>query len=366
MKSERLNEYEASIKYGFSPELLRWLTENPVVDKEVLPYEEVLSIYYFKEEDLKALDTKMSGFWPIPKKGSRPTMPAGIKREIKEEAYFSCPVCHRTPGEVAHIKPVAKSYSNHPKNLLFLCANHHTEYDFGHIYNNVSLEDVLSYKESLVRYKKHRWQIHGKMIKTDLGALNAVLALQKLPKKIRDADRMEFDKLCDSAISLVQGGKSKKIKLDVVSLEADILTRTSSGLEHECPLCEGRGETAYYDICPVCYGNGQLEYAVQIDLGQYELVECHLCDGTGKHQGETCPACDGEGELPRGVSDNVDWTQYENVECHLCDGTGKHQDETCPACDGEGELPRGVSDNVDWTQSRVSGYNSNKFNWLQY
>ena len=130
--ADRINEYEAAVEYGFSPELLRWLTQNAVVNNEKLPFDEVDGVFYFTREALRELDKKMSGKWPMPPKGTRPIIPAGIQREIKEEARFSYPVCHWAQGELAHIRAVSKTCCNHPANLIYLCPNHHSEYDFGH------------------------------------------------------------------------------------------------------------------------------------------------------------------------------------------------------------------------------------------
>ncbi len=42
--SKEINEFIAAVEFGFSPELLRWLTANPVIVKK-LPFREENGIY---------------------------------------------------------------------------------------------------------------------------------------------------------------------------------------------------------------------------------------------------------------------------------------------------------------------------------
>lgn len=98
-----------------------------------------------------------------------------------------------------------------------------------------------------------------------------------------------------------------------------------------CPKCHGKGETT----CSRCGGKG--------------VRTCHRCHGTG----HACPVCSGFGigKNPGYVKDQYgDWVycpnchgDYKNkkYECEICGGSGKvscKKTETCPACDGTGEV----------------------------
>lgn len=314
--SVRINEFKAAVEFGFSPDLLRWFTQNPVIDNEVLPYIEEFGVYFFLRHDLESLHGKMLSKWPLPPKGSRPTIPAGIQREIKEEAQFSCPVCHRPQGELAHIHAVAKSYCNHPFNLLFLCPNHHTEYDYGHIYSNVTLDDVKAFKESLQRFNKIQWALKGNLINTYLGALNAAKSLlevhDKISHSIEDAKYCEVLKTVATSIE-----ERKKIKgkpaITIKEIDLEIIEFKAAHSRDLCPLCNGNGSTVIYHPCPICLGDG---VAPENDprlshLEDYEPVSCTLCGGTGSIHGDPCPACGGDGQVSRGWADRHDWSQYE-------------------------------------------------------
>ena len=351
---EDLNEYEAAIAYGFSPELLRWLTKNPIIDNKLLNFTEKNGLYYFKIAGLQHIDQKMAGKWPIPPKGKRPTIPSGIKREIKKEARYRCPICNTNQGEAAHIKAVSKSYCNHPNNLLFLCPDHHTEYDYGVKPANVTIEDVRHFKESLQKFCKIQWQLKGKIIHTFVGALNTAVSLIEIQKQLKkiipdDDFKVLLDSISKESVSV--GGKEIK-KASTKTLIEEISDNIHSESETVCPLCHGVGGTAIYDPCPVCYGNGEIDEKDidAIDISRYQATECELCKGRGSRHGDACPACGGEGQVSKGFADEHDWSQYELIDCELCKGKGSRHGDDCPACGGEGQVSKGFADDHDWSQ----------------
>jgi molecular chaperone DnaJ len=69
-------------------------------------------------------------------------------------------------------------------------------------------------------------------------------------------------------------------------------------------------------------------------------VPCSACRGTGAKGGtalETCPECQGQGQIRRVRSQG--YTQLITVgECPRCHGAGKRILERCPTCDGRGVL----------------------------
>ena len=86
--------------------------------------------------------------WPLPENGKRPSIPNLIKEDIKRESHYSCAICgHMDNGEVAHIEPVSETLNNSPDNLIFLCPNHHTKYDYGYtLKGNITIEEVRAAK----------------------------------------------------------------------------------------------------------------------------------------------------------------------------------------------------------------------------
>ena len=348
-----LNEFEAALRYNFSPTLLRWFTSYSVIDKKKLDYIEKNEIYYYMEKDLDELNDKMKGKWPKTKSGLRPTIPEGIKREIKQEARFSCPACNKPYGEVAHIDPVYVSQCNHPINLIFLCPDHHTEFDNALIPSNITKDEVVCFKKGLIAFQRIQWKIKGEIIQTYLNALNTTTSLFKIQKLIQNTiDDKDFNFILDSIASKYSDKQvfsevKKKTSDKVKILKEETQNYINSHSENICPLCNGVGFTDYYDSCPVCLGAGEVakEKIIHIDLSQYDIVDCQLCTGKGTYKGFDCPACNGEGQVNKHFDYTHEWSMYKLVNCRLCDGEGSYNGFDCPACNGEGQ----VANHFDWT-----------------
>ena len=348
-----INEFEAALRFNFSPELLRWMTQYGVVDGKKLSFKEEHELYYFDVAELDALNKKMEGKWPKSAKGKRPNIPSQIIKEIKQEAGFSCPVCNKNIGEVAHIDAVSETQCNHPKNLIFLCPNHHTEYDNTLIPSNITKEEVVILKNSLLIFQRAQWKIKGQTIDTLLGMLNEMRSLARVREKgIASITDAKFKDTLLNITKLANGRFEQKYtgSETIDQLDHEINDYIEKHSENICPLCNGHGCHSYYDYCPVCDGSGELEPEAlnAIDLSIYDLVTCKLCNGRGSHLGNDCPACGGEGEMPRYRYDNCDWSMYDSVKCKLCDGRGSHLGNDCPACSGDGEMSRYRYDNCDW------------------
>ena len=69
---------------------------------------------------------------------------------------------------------------------------------------------------------------------------------------------------------------------------------------------------------------------------------CDDCRGTGAKNGtalETCPECDGRGQVRR--SQSRGFSQLITIsDCPMCRGSGRRIKETCPTCHGTGALRR--------------------------
>jgi hypothetical protein len=76
------------------------------------------------------------------------TVPAGLARQIKEEAGYRCaiPACRGTSGlEMAHIEPWAKVKEHSFENLILLCAVCHIRFDR----REIPVASVRQYKANL-------------------------------------------------------------------------------------------------------------------------------------------------------------------------------------------------------------------------
>lgn len=111
-KSDELNEFEAACVVGLSPKLLRWFTSHaPKRDSErKLKARKADGRLYIERAELEGFNNWLKLPWAS-KAGERPSIPAGIKREVQEEAGGECAICHSNANscEAVHIVPVAKS-----------------------------------------------------------------------------------------------------------------------------------------------------------------------------------------------------------------------------------------------------------------
>lgn len=364
-----------------SPELLRHLTSHQVKWKDTRKLtvaKEVNGTLYFEESELKAYNAWLRAPWPA-KDNKRPSLPTAIREEIRVEANLECALCGRSgqAGEAAHIDPVNTSKSNHPHNLIWLCANHHTKFDNGCLGPKGSDNQIIAaLKLGLLHFKRTAWQGQAEIAKQIAATLSLCGAMQK--KLSQATNKVEVDaveKMAKKALEqlpklalqahlpavqptlirlsnkLVAGqaqqGSSTKRQLETAaSFEEEFLLK--SGLV-QCPLCKGGKTHNGYD-CPVCFGDGAVDKDLEVDLTEFKLVKCQFCNGTCSHNYGDCPACGGEGKMERRIADRLDFSQFELVACQLCNGTPNHNYGDCPACGGEGEMERRIADQLDFSQ----------------
>ncbi len=356
MTKKLINEYEAALRFDLSPTLLRWITSNGVVDKIKISYEERNEVYYYDQNELARLNQKMEGKWPKTTKGKRPNIPEGIKREIKHEARSSCPVCNKSHGEIAHVDCVSATHCNHPKNLIFLCPDHHTEYDNARIPTNIDRDEVLILKEGLKIFQRQIWKIQGNTIKSCLAGLNSAKSLLSIHEIIRSViPEAEFKEALEKIAESTEGISGTNIARDNFRnsdfINTEITSYIAKNQENICPLCSGQGATSFYDSCPVCLGDGEVIGGNKepIDLSIYMLVDCRLCGGSGAHNNIDCPACGCKGQVSQHFFDYHDWSMYDLVPCKLCDGSGKYHGDDCPGCGCEGQISQHFYDTHDWS-----------------
>jgi len=68
----------------------------------------------------------------------------------------------------------------------------------------------------------------------------------------------------------------------------------------DCKTCKGTGAQAGSkpETCEACQGTGQIKQVQRTILGQFiNVVECHVCSGTGTVVKNPCPDCRGEGTV---------------------------------------------------------------------
>ncbi len=380
-----ISEYEAAALVAMSPDLLRWLTsyapKTGIKTKLKVARKEDDCVFYDREE-LLSFDAFLRQPWPG-KSGKRPGIPTKIREEIKFEANGECAICcqHGNKCEAAHLEPVAKTQSNHPENLLWLCANHHTAYDKGHYGPRSEDADfVVDHKRILRKFRVRQWRMQAKLSVKLLGVLESCDMLSKQLEKASSSEQIEAVealavKILADLPSLAPVSEAdkhfaqfQKISTDVADLSsssASVRTRLNRAaavrVEYvaamgmvACPLCEATGIYNGGD-CPVCDGDREvaLEVRDRVDLSQFRIVKCPLCEGEGTHDGEPCTACGGDGRMEQRHADWIDVRDYSNVTCPICEGARTYFGEECRACYGEGAMERRYADMLDHREYQV-------------
>jgi hypothetical protein len=381
-KTDIITEYEAAAITAMSPELLKWLTSYAPKygNKRKLKTARVVgdAIFYERDEVI-AFNAWLKQPWPR-KNGKRPGIPTQIREEIRVEANGACAICQQHQGacEAAHLDPVAKTDNNHPENLLWLCATHHTVYDKG-FFKPIAeeAEFVAGFKIVLTRFKVQQWRMqHDLSVKIfsvleTCELLEAQLAKANTREQV-DAVNAVAERTLAAIPALAPVSKADPKHAAYTALNADVAElrtsvepvkkrlRLAKRVREQfvatygyvaCPVCEASGRHDGSD-CPVCRGDREIEktFADGIDVAQYAKVECPLCQGEGEHDHELCPACGGEGAMDKRYADYVEVRDYELIDCTLCEGEGRYEGEDCPVCRGEREITRQLAQLVDLRQ----------------
>lgn len=308
--------------------------------------------------------------------GKRPALPEAIRQEVRREANLECALCKSSgeAGEAAHIVPVADTRNNHPHNLIWLCANHHTKLDNGSFGPTGADNDVIvSMKTGLQFFQRAAWRGQAEISKQIAAALSLCGQMKSQLERAKTTIEVEaVERVAAQALSLlpdlasqdkstatrvVLDKMTRALALDRETTHASTAHRLSTAVSFEeeflvesglmqCPLCLGRKSHNGED-CPVCHGDGAVSKDLHFDPSEFEEVDCQLCGGTRHRNGEDCPVCNGEKKLQRRIASRIDFGQYETVDCPRCEGKGQWRGEDCPVCHTEGTIPRFRAEQVD-------------------
>lgn len=376
MKKILLSEFDAAQLVKISPTLLRWFTTYAAKDDgRKLKCTKTDGIYYYEEEELLDFNTYLHLPWKKPTNGQRPTVPAGITNEIKTESHYRCPICNTNAGEVAHIKPVSKTLDNHPHNLIYLCPNHHTLYDFGYKVNNIEETDIIIHKNAIQSFQSARWSLQSQTVFGYLSLIHTIGRIKELESVLLNVDSQpEFEKLLSSILDkfklLTKNKPSSNINKIIESATpansssssetAYSLLSVKEEIESEyrsnnqvipCPVCQRKGFTSLYDTCPACAGEGYIDKDITIDFSAFIEQDCPLCNGKGRTDYfDVCPPCGGEGRITKERVDSTDFSDYDLADCPVCKGRGRTDYfEECPPCGGDGKLTKETIANTDFS-----------------
>ena len=366
---------------SLSPELLKYCVSYTVKagDKRKLTAVKGSDgLIYFDETELSDYDKYLRNVWPSKTPAHRPHLPDAFKEEIRVEAAGECALClaNGNSCEAAHIAAVHRSKCNHPHNLIWLCANHHTKFDKGLIGPREDQNELVRAAKTLMRERRRLSWMSAANVTSALGTLlNLAVQATTFHKRAATLDKQIADQIAQSVLQLLPEvlrlNSDEKLQPVISKMKACIDASPVSGganadalqvldevgalepeFAHEaglkrCPLCKG---TRWHreSACPVCQGDGSVPEAFIFHSELFEETPCKLCQGTGRRDGEDCPACGGQGDLDAYVWESVDWSLFEKEVCTLCVGTGRRLSEVCPACAGEGQMDRQVAITTDW------------------
>lgn len=406
-----LSKIESAIALGISVELLDSFVQKcpKPQSTQTLPKKTIDGHDYFDEEDLHKYRRFLAEPWPKPATGKRPHIPEAIKEDIRQESHHQCAICGlMNGGEIAHIDAVAHTLNNSPDNLILLCPNHHTQFDYGGFtvltpQNNVSREVILSAKR-LKRNSRARMmrmeagvgkvclslikalsEIEAKLKVADPASLNVSVymteaknlmgAISQLSRQAQEAGKSDrspdsLDRLLEKSAPMIgkhaagnfttaTDARVRSAIVSVVDAAQDALVEID---EVDCPHCDGRGVTGLNtDFCAYCRGSQQITAAraEAYDPDDIDEVDCPHCDGRGTTGLNTdyCVFCHGSQKVTSARAESYDPEDIDAVPCPHCNGrgiTGLNSDY-CAYCHGSqtvtAERARAYdSDDVDEVQ----------------
>ncbi|MDQ5936982.1 MAG: hypothetical protein QG574_4322 [Cyanobacteriota bacterium erpe_2018_sw_21hr_WHONDRS-SW48-000092_B_bin.40] len=375
--TEPISELEAALLLGISPQLLKNFTQNcpKTGQTKLLQFvEERSGVLYFLKDNLVHYDAYLREKWPTREAATRAHIPDSVKSEIRRESRFGCAICQHTNNlEVAHIKSWKTSKCNHPHNLLLLCPNHHTQYDYGHkLHDCLKIEDVNAIKNEMIQASRYKYQM---LLEPANSAIRLTKTIDNLNKALKQVDTDSALGLKTIAVELITASEAietidtgnaslnkanAKAASALKSARNQVNANLTQALEEvsqvasdydelldsldgeECPHCNGRGKTGLVgDICVYCRGNGSVtvEELKEYDPDEIDKVECPRCAGRGTigFRGEFCAYCKGSQVVSKEDVKNYDEDDFDEVDCPHCGGRGTIglRGEFCSYCKGD-------------------------------
>ncbi|WHY01093.1 HNH endonuclease [Neobacillus sp. DY30] len=403
MAKIKINKIEAAIFLGISIELIDYFTKNCPKSGETrtLPVQRTDHGDFFFRDDLIQYSVYLSRPWPKTKNGTRPTIPTAIRDDIKKESHYSCAICgHMENGEIAHIEAVARTYNNSPENLILLCPNHHSQYDFGYKpASNVTFEEVRAAK--IIKQNSRR-----RMLKFEANAANSLIQLintinnientlsrenndnikniyineaKQLLVKIPEVTKIaleeakrdsssttEVEKMMLDAIPNLTKSVAVKIqdsddKQEIRDIMSDVIKQANDIIididETYCPRCGGKGTTGLIgDLCTYCKGSCFVskQEADEYDDAEIDEVDCPRCCGAGTTGlvGDLCAYCKGSQFVSKEQAEQYDETEIDEVDCPRCYGRGTKGlvGDLCAYCQGSQFVSKEQAEQYDETK----------------
>ena len=343
---DEINEFAAAALVKMSPELLRSFTSRAPKKGESrkLPTKIVGTHRTYSRKDLLSFDEYLRKPWPS-RNGKRPHVPMQIQDEVRKESFFQCAICHSHSDtcEIAHIDPVASCKCNHPHNLIYLCANHHTKFDKQGVLGPVEKvrQDIASFKQTLLYVARVKWESHANSISECYSLAQLCQHLKKEIEAIGSeatADQLaSYEKLADDTVRMLKAstvkGKQEFSNQKDTSTPGDLWAKLELSVQ---------GPTL----------SAQLASAAALTLDNEfreaaGFVDCPLCEGAGQWEGNDCPECGGNCCMPSHAAERVDVSAYDKVDCPVCEGSGCNEDgDDCRACGGECQMTQGQRDSI--------------------
>lgn len=392
-----LNKVESAMLLNITVELLEYFVSYAAKGKnsrKLKVEKRIDGEWYFLDSELNSFRIYLSEPWPKPDKGQRPYLPENIKDDVKHESHHGCAICGLvTKCEVAHIEASKDSYNNSPDNLLLLCSNHHTDYDYGNKVDGVNFDVVLAAKTMKRASRSRIMQYEKNSIAAYKSLLNLIKSLEfSLGKDPAKADVIlvelksllsmipEFEKRVEQEFSVKDKVfspedkylKSKLAEISVAIAKDNIYKDTSEVKkaatnvnkitdeillefdEHTCPHCSGAGTMGLMgDICFYCKGE-QLVTKNELDSYNVDNIDyklCPKCNGSGQQgiMGRICSYCKGSIWVTPEKFFEYDDTDEDEVECPCCFGSGTIglEGNVCPFCKGDQVVSSEKNDSYD-------------------
>lgn len=393
-----LNILETAILMQVGVELVEYFMNNCPKRGEstTLPYYMKNDHPYFERDKVISYMSYLNKPWPRSPKGQRPHIPERIKEDVKRESFYACAICgDMNNGEIAHIEPVSLYSNNSPINLIYLCPNHHTQYDYGYkLSTNITIEEVKQVKSVKQNARKRilRFEANAAMKLTQLiNIINEVkeklevesnstlqqfylteskqllkdissITQEAIDQARKDQEATPISKFINEKapyiseiIGTLEQSTSKthteKIISEIIDQSEEIIIDLD---EEECPHCYGSGIRGLNSkICKYCDSVGYVtrEKKGNYDISDFNEVECPHCYGKGITGlvSDLCIYCEGDQVITRERAEEYDFDKLGIDFCPACDGNGiiGLNGTICSFCEGSIYLPREKAQKFD-------------------